>query len=163
MTLDEFWSVIEDARKGSSDEVEISGRVQQSLQKATAEAVKDFEEHRCRLMEESYTWELWGAAYIINGGCSDDGFDYFRGWLFTQGRSVFELALQAPDSLADIVDDEVECEDFLYATYNAYESLTGKEIDGGVIRLPDLGEGWDFDDDEEMSRRYPRLWAKFCG
>jgi hypothetical protein len=163
MTLEEFWSVIEDARKGSSDEVEVSERVQESLQKLTAEAVKDFEEHRCRLMEKSYTWEIWGAAYVINGGCSDDGFDYFRGWLFTQGRPVFDLALEDPDSLADVEDDEVECEDFLYVSYNAYKSLTGEEIDGGVIQLPDLGEGWDFDDEEEMRKRYPKLWAKFCG
>jgi hypothetical protein len=24
-----------------------------------------------------------------------------------------------------------------------------------------LGEGWDFDDADEMKRRYPRCWAKF--
>ena len=26
---------------------------------------------------------------VANGGCSDDGFDYFRGWLIAQGREVF--------------------------------------------------------------------------
>jgi hypothetical protein len=41
------------------------------------------------LMAESYTNPLWAAAYVINGGCSDDGFDYFRGWLIAQGREVF--------------------------------------------------------------------------
>jgi hypothetical protein len=30
--------------------------------------------------------DQWGAAYLANGGCSDDGFDYFRGWLIGQGR-----------------------------------------------------------------------------
>jgi len=28
-----------------------------------------------------------GAAYIINGGCSDDGFEYFRRWLVLQGAT----------------------------------------------------------------------------
>jgi Protein of unknown function (DUF4240) len=36
---------------------------------------------------ESYDWNLWGAVYLMQGGCSDDAFDYFRGWLVMQGRS----------------------------------------------------------------------------
>jgi hypothetical protein len=32
------------------------------------------------LMDRSYRNDLWAAGYLINGGCSDDGFDYFRGW-----------------------------------------------------------------------------------
>ncbi|MFE5591185.1 DUF4240 domain-containing protein [Streptomyces sp. NPDC056549] len=35
------------------------------------------------------------AAYMVNGGCCDDGFDYFRGWLIAQGRNVFERAVPA--------------------------------------------------------------------
>jgi hypothetical protein len=31
-----------------------------------------------RYLNEAYTWDLWGAAYVIHGGCSDDGFEYFR-------------------------------------------------------------------------------------
>ena len=46
--------------------------------------------------------DLWGAAYLINGGCSDDGFDHFRGWLMTQGREVFARAVAEPDSLAEL-------------------------------------------------------------
>ena len=53
-----------------------------------------------QLMAESYHWDLWGAAYLLNFGSSDDGFDYFRGWLLTQGRAIWEAALQDPDGLA---------------------------------------------------------------
>ncbi|MFB7650948.1 MULTISPECIES: DUF4240 domain-containing protein [unclassified Streptomyces] len=53
------------------------------------------------LMVDSYTNPLWAAAYIANGGCSDDGFDYFRGWLIAQGRGVFERAVTDPDALAE--------------------------------------------------------------
>ena len=28
-------------------------------------------------IDAAYRWSLWGAAYVINGGCSDDGFEYF--------------------------------------------------------------------------------------
>lgn len=34
---------------------------------------------------QSYTSDLWAAAYIVMGGYSDDMFDYFRAWLLYQG------------------------------------------------------------------------------
>jgi hypothetical protein len=52
-------------------------------------------------MSCSYLGSLWAAAYRINGDCSDDGFDYFRDWLITQGRDMFEAAVADPDALAD--------------------------------------------------------------
>ena len=27
---------------------------------------------------------------MLKGGCSDDGFEYFRGWLISRGRKVYE-------------------------------------------------------------------------
>lgn len=42
------------------------------------------------------------AASLILGGCSDDGFEYFRGRLIAQGREVFERSVADPDSLADL-------------------------------------------------------------
>jgi hypothetical protein len=50
----------------------------------------DFEFHHERTFADSYDWGLWGAAYVINGGCSDDCFDYFRAYLISRGREVFE-------------------------------------------------------------------------
>ncbi|MEZ6131574.1 MAG: DUF4240 domain-containing protein [Planctomycetaceae bacterium] len=163
MNRDEFWSMIEATRSGN-DPYERAEAVQSALCERTAADIIAFEQHMANLLTESYTWSLWGAAYLINGGCSDDGFDYFRGWLITQGRSVFEQALADPDSLADIPDleEDVECEDILSVAPSAYESVTGEEIPVITINLPDLGEGWDFDDDTEMKHRYPRLFAKFC-
>lgn len=38
----------------------------------------------------------------MHGGCSDDSFDYFRGWLTAQGKEVFLNALADPDSLAGV-------------------------------------------------------------
>jgi len=74
------------------------------------------------LMADSYRSSLWAAAYVINGGCSDDGFDYFRAWLMLQGRETFGQAVADPDSLADLAAVRlaitnqaiVECESALY-------------------------------------------------
>jgi hypothetical protein len=53
-------------------------------------------------MADSYRNLLWAAAYLINGGCSDDGFESFRCWLIVQGRTVFERSVADPDTLADL-------------------------------------------------------------
>ena len=163
MNRDDFWKLIETANDGG-DPDEQAEAIQGELAGRTPEDIVDFERHMADLMASSYTWNVWGAAYLINGGCSDDGFDYFRGWLILQGRTVFERTLADPDSLADLPDleEEVECEEILYVARAAYEDATGNEIPSVPINLPDLGEGWDFDDDDEMQGRYPKLFAKFC-
>jgi hypothetical protein len=115
-----------------------------------------------RELTRSYSWELWGAAYIINGGCSDDCFDYFRAWLIMQGSTVFQAAVRDPDSLADYphLAQPAEFEDALSVTRDAYLASTGKEPDRSAPH-PRLGPVWDFDDHMEMKRRYPRLCRKF--
>src|SRR4051812_35630258 len=50
-----------------------------------------------------YTNDHWAAAYLINGGASDDGFYYWRCWLVGMGKAVYEAALRDPDSLAGVV------------------------------------------------------------
>jgi hypothetical protein len=114
----------------------------------------------------------------MNGGCSDDGFDYFRGWLISQGRTVFEAALENPDSLADVVPDDAEAdfgfedEDMLNLARRAWLEKTGSSDDdfdeqrGEVGTYPPLGEfEWsdgEGDIDETKGKRlYPKLWEKF--
>ncbi len=166
MTLDEFWKYIEDAGDGSDPDGQAK-RIEAALAKRSLKEIVAFEHHMSELLGSSYTWELWGAAYLINGGCSDDAFDYFRGWLMAQGRAIFERAVADPDSLADLDDlDDTECEEIAYAADRAYESVTGtempREMPEGAFDLSELGENWDFDDDDEMKVRYPKLFAKFC-
>jgi len=163
MNCDDFWRLIEEAAFGSHPR-EQAETIQAELTKRSAEEILDFERHMTELLESSYTWDLWGAAYLIRGGCSDDGFDYFRGWLILQGRVVFEKALAEPDSLAESpnLEENVECEEILYVAGRAYEVVTGTEMPIIRINLPDLGDGLDFDDDLKMGKRYPRLFVKFC-
>jgi hypothetical protein len=58
-------------------------------------------------MADSYHVDLSGAAYLINGRCSDDGVEYFRGWLIAQGRATYERVVADPDALADLRDIRV--------------------------------------------------------
>ena len=115
-------------------------------------------------MDQAYTWPLWGAAYTIGGGCSDDSFMDFRGTLISHGRDVYEAAVADPESLADLAVDDG---DLLF--YEGYQYVGGRVAEqrlGEVPRRADavadqpMGEEWDEDDLPEL---YPRLTSRFQG
>ena len=165
----EFWRLVARpaAENPDADPEDWADAVTEALaDRPPADSVA-FDRHLTAAMDRGYTWDLWGAAYLIRGGCGDDGFGYFRRWLIAQGRERFEAALADPDSLADVpglTEDDgegVECEGLRSAAFAAYERATGEELPADPARTgpPELGAGWDFDDDAGMRRRYPRLWA----
>ncbi len=163
MTEDEYWQLLAEATQGVDDIEDAPGRVVERLATLPADLIRGFDEVQTRLMAKSYSWRLWGAAYLIQGGCSDDGFEYFRSWLISRGRAVFESAVEEPDSLAGFLaeGEEPELEEFMYVAGEAYEAATGEELEGAHTRYPELGAGWDFDDAGELAGRYPRLWKRF--
>ena len=175
MTLKEFWEHIEKSKRRDADEH--GERLEARLAKRPVNDILDFANIWDQMLYRAYTWDLWGAAYIINGGCSDDGFEYFRGWLILRGRKVYEAALKNPDSLAGVVDpDEDFCESEARPGWNAWFRATGTErdeagydaLEAALDARPQrqspnrgLGRGWDFDDERKMRKRYPRLWALY--
>jgi hypothetical protein len=170
MDVNEYWQLVARARHAASDAAnidEVAEQLQALLKTLDLGQIKEAAEACIKLSRDAYSWKLWGAAYLINGGCSDDGFDYFIGWLVGQGREVYTNALIDPDGLAEILTEEdadsVECEAMLSAAAAAYKDLTGSYDMGlGMLPLPDLGPGWDFDDDAEMRQRYPKLFGIFA-
>jgi Protein of unknown function (DUF4240) len=168
---DRFWGLVEAAGAGSGGDCGVQAtQLAALLEQLPAEEIIAFERRSVRLLGEANHWDLWGAAYQINGGCSDDGFLYFRGWLLTQGWAIWEAAVRDPDSLAThpavTTQAALECEDILYVASVAYQARTGKELDRGLVG-EDLagftrprGTHWDFEDDNEIRRRLPRLRAR---
>ncbi len=161
----QFWAIIDASRrKADGDQDEMLAAIRNRLKKLTPAEVADFQRHFDQKMHDAYDWNLWGAAYLVNGGCSDDGFAYFRAWLISQGNKVYSAALRKPDSLTSGVDpdrDDYEFEDLWYVGREVYEELTGNDLppEVGWPESP-KGERWDFDDDAEMSRRFPKLFKR---
>jgi hypothetical protein len=162
MTRDQFWTIVDQVKGAKEPEVAIA----KLLRKLTPPELLSYQEHFDTLFREAYRWNLWGAAYIMGGGCSDDGFIDFRYGLIAMGREMYESALEDPDSLAQHrIEGEISNELFGYAATEAYEELTGEE-DMPRMAPPKRppkpsGEEWDFDDRKENARRLPRLWAKY--
>ena len=176
MDMQQFWKLIEDARRqvpDPADGEEVAARATALLSAYPPEEIAAAGQVLRELMAGSYRTLLWAAAYVINGGCSNDGFDYFRGWLIVQGREVFEHVVADPDALADLPVIRaqalgaayLECEDTLYIAARAHRAVTGEELPPHSIPIPyrELDPVWDFDFDDrtEMKRRLPRLATLF--
>jgi hypothetical protein len=155
--------IVDSARSaaGTDDEVFLD-RVREVLELLAPEEVIGFDAVQDELMAVSYRRDLWAAAYIINGGCSDDEFDYFRAWLIAQGRAVFERAVADPATLetAIVIDPawDAELEDFLYLPSSVYEERFGEELPERPRPAWELtGPEWDEDSIYEM---FPKLMEK---
>jgi hypothetical protein len=172
MDLEQFWKLIDRARADVDDAMDnaaVAARATDLLAGRRSDEIVTAQQILWDLMAESYRAPLWAAAYLINGGCSDDGFDYFRGWLIVQGRETFERVVANPDVLADLsavraaAADQtgIDGEETLSIAWDAHIKATGEQLpaDAFTIRFPVLDEDWDFDfdDDAEMARRLPRI------
>jgi hypothetical protein len=172
MTLKEFWEHVHKTRRRDPEEHE--ERLIRRLSKLTPDQILQFDHWWSAVARKAYTWPLWRAAYLINGGCSDDGFMDFRDWLILQGREVFEAAVKDPDTLADVVDPGEECEIMCAAGAYAWLVATGREPDDEGYRAwqaawdakyPNraraqlLGRPWR--SEKQLRNRLPRLWALY--
>jgi hypothetical protein len=178
-----LWELIEAARgqvRDPADAEAVAARAARLLSARPVGEIVAADDVLWGLLADSYRRPLWAAAYLVNGWCSDDGFEYFRGWLIMQGCVVYERVVADPDALAGLAairakapgGRPVECEETLYIASRAYRAATGGELPG--VRSgphypeldPDYPEldpewGFGFDDRAEMARRLPRLAALF--
>ena len=173
MEQNEFWAIIE--RSLSAGDVE--GQVElllNELRKLSLDEIVSFDFIFRQMHEDAYKWDLWAAAYTIQGGCSDDGFIDFRAWLVTRGKEVFEKALQNSDSLAELgrekLEESEEAEDFFYITAEAYEEVSGVEgtdieddpnWDDVEFKEVPVGEEWDEENLDELKARNPEIFKLF--
>jgi hypothetical protein len=168
MKHDVFWAMIEAARKaGKNDQEAMCEALAEALGELEAKEIAGFDTVLRELRNAAYRWDLWGAAYLMAGGCSDDGFEYFRNWLIATGKKTYEAALADPDSLASVPmglsDDGIcEFESLWYVAPDVYEQVAGKAIPRNVKQPKEpAGAEFDFEDEGEMRRRYPKLARKF--
>lgn len=163
MDNDKFWKIIEISKSNSFGVYEKQQlELKKELEKLTAIEVLEFDNKFRKLRGEIYNWDFWAAAYIINGGCSDDSFSDFRGWLIGQGRSIFESSLQNIENLSEIKEtNDGDWEGLSYIPTEVYKQKTGNNIPQGIQENFEItGEEWE-EDEIELKKRYPKLCEKF--
>jgi hypothetical protein len=171
MSDDRFWALIGSTAAFESDPKRQLAALHAALQKLPIGDIEAYEAAFDEHMRRSYSWDLWGAAYVVHGGASDDGFEYFRCWLMSKGRGVFDKVTADPDSLADLlvgdVEGVLEFEDFAYVARQVWSEKTGlpsnQMPEAANMSYPGLEpSGTKFEEDAAyLSRRYPKLWRRF--
>lgn len=129
----------------------------------SVEEIIEFDKKLWNLVDKAYIADLWTAAHIVGCGCSDDGFYYFRAWLISQGREIYEKAVDNPESLTDVVrvGQQTQLELFLYVANDAYEKKTSEEEMPMSPRETVELKGMLPQDERALWARFPRLTQKF--
>lgn len=183
METADFWHLIQVARSRTTAEGSFDRTLVETLTALSKREILEYQERFDELRGALYRWDVWAAAYLIGGGCSDDSVTDFRAGVIAEGQAWYERVAANPDSLAEhplvaaaaeagkdhvLFDEEVN-----YAAADAFWRLTGDRHDfyeaGDHYRNAqphgqtehDMGEDFDFDDAEQMHRRLPRLAALY--
>lgn len=113
---------------------------------------------------QANTWELWGAIYIIHGGCGDDSFNDFREWVIGQGKDFYYKTTKDPESLVEFdtdTMDEIEWEGLGYVPSTVFEEITGQEMPYPFQEQIDTtGNEW-AEESDDLKNMFPKLAAKF--
>lgn len=150
--LDEnlFWSIIAKSISNSSNQEEQEQFLVQEIGNLSPIQMIGFRLRTDKLLFDTYNSEMWCAGYIMNGGCSDDSFEYFRNWVISRGKEIYYNAKSNPDSLIGQLgsgDDYYDFESFWYVSLVAFKQKTGKELYDYI----------DYDNFKETEGNYPRI------
>ncbi|MER5382676.1 DUF4240 domain-containing protein [Streptomyces sp. NPDC002688] len=182
MDTSAFWTTIEAARSATTADKPFAAALVDELATRSKQDILGYQERFDEASGAVYRWDVWAAAYLIGGGCSDDSFMDFRAGLIALGRDWYDKAAAAPDGLAEhpsVIaaaqahrDEAIFDEEANYAASGAFGRITGDEEDfyeawaahtasreRPARDSDDMGEDFDFDDAHEMHRRLPRLAA----
>lgn len=167
MTEAEFWQLVTVDNYFETPE-KIGENLKQKLNPLDNQCLAEFDVFFSKKMRQTYTWELWGAAYVIAGCDSEFAFSEFRCWLISRGEEIYNSAIKNPDSLADFDVFQIQ-NDMPYPYLDEYdliagliyEERTGKELPF-VPSGQDEPKGKRFKDKTKVLRTlYPNLFAKF--
>lgn len=171
--LDEsiFWEIIDKSLKKSNGE---SGQISilvKEIEKLSPKEMIGFRLRTDKLLFDTYNSEMWCAGYIMNGGCSDDGFEYFRNWVISRGKEVYYKAKENPDELiSEYVEGKefYDLEDFWYVALTVFNNKTGKDLYDFISDDFKTSEGnypqfeftWEEDKPETLKAICPGLFEK---
>ena len=161
---DQFWKLIQRTISSSDGSYERQqAELKQALLELDAHSILKFDNRFRKHRGDAYNWNLWGVAYIMNGGCSDDCFSDFRGWLIGQGKELYYKALSNSESVVELSYEEGvdDWEGLSYVAMEAYQEKQGSRMPIGFQENFEIsGESWE-EEGDDLENRFPRVWKKW--
>ena len=166
-----FWKIVEESFNNSSSLSSQESHLIRSIQKLSPEQIIGFRLRTDSLLYQTYNSEMWCAGYIMNGGCSDDMFEYFRNWIISLGKEAYYKAKENPDSLIYYYDEGIEFyefEEFWYVALEAFKNKTGKDLydyidpkfEMSEYNYPEIEFTWSEEEPESMKNICPKLYDR---
>jgi len=172
--LDEdlYWKIVSESLNHARNQDDQEAFLIRRLQELTPSKIIGFRLRTDKLLYDTYNSQMWCAGYIMNGGCSDDGFEYFRNWVISRGREVYYNAKSNPDSLISQVSEELDgydFESFWYVALEAFKNNTSKDlyefIDDDHFKFkegqyPKMEFDWKEEEPDTMKAICPKLFDR---
>ena len=170
----QFWQIIEATKPFGPYTIEAHyDRLLERVSGLPESEILDYSRLFHAQLQKANSWELWDAAYIVNGGCGDDDFQDFKAGLVAQGRTVFQSVLDSPEFLAQYLPAKqlIRGESILFLPTLAYRiKVYGTQEEDARQLCPDdvqpqppiepsgssVGE-----DAEPLRNRFPKLFETF--
>ncbi|MDX2258092.1 MAG: DUF4240 domain-containing protein [Hyphomicrobiaceae bacterium] len=170
MNDERFWAIIDRTAVHADNPAAQIKSLEKALTALPLEHLPGFEQAFREAIDRAFTWDLWGACYVIHGEASEEAFEAFRVWLLSKGREAFETALNDPEWLArqDLEpgpDGILAFDEFGEVAAAVWRARGGTGAIGDHVDVPaglDEPEGDPFEEDEDhLSARFPRLWKRY--
>ena len=161
MDEEQFWRIIKITKDNSGNDFE---QQQEELAAELGKLIPDeiilFGNRFRHFRGQANTWKLWGAIYIIHGGCGDDSFSDFREWVIGQGKDFYYNTIKNPETLIDIEIGE-DWEGLGYVPSTVFERLTGQKLPYPYKEnFETTGEKWQ-EDGDDLKTMFPKLFTKY--
>lgn len=158
-----FWQIIKITKDNAKNDFEKQQiELAKELKKLTPGEIIMFGNRFRFFRGEANTWELWGAIYLIHGGCGDDSFNDFREWVIGQGKEFYYKTIKEPETLVEVdteLIEDSEWEGLGYVPADTFEKLIGQEMPHPFKEnFETKGTEWDEDDLKTM---FPKLYEKY--
>ncbi|MBC1475162.1 DUF4240 domain-containing protein [Listeria grandensis] len=181
MNKKKFWKIIKKTIvRGGADIDERAEVLEKLLSKLKPDDIVKWQLILAEYLEVSKVDRLWAAAYLLNDGASDDGFDYFRAWLISLGEAGFLAILEDPDLLGELLQDGIdddflaEFEEIMYISSDVYLEKTGEDDEEVFFQACDqlalttdeksaihadiiLPEALEWDEDDDLESIFPKI------
>jgi hypothetical protein len=164
--MNPFWDLISETRRAAGPDTGTQSELlRDRLSKLGPPEILAFERWWRSLDRSLYTWQVWGAAFVIEDGCSDDCFRDFRAYVISLGPDAVRIATRSPDALAPIVSnsDTGDWEGAKDMAPDAWSMATDSDfpLDTSDLSGTPRGVRWSDNQVPALLHRYPQLTSKF--
>ncbi|ACJ27364.1 Conserved hypothetical protein [Shewanella piezotolerans WP3] len=124
MTESQFWELVS-RTSPTQNQTDLAETLKQKLEPLSNQELRDFDKIFGQQMRRSYSWTVWGAAYIITGCDSEYAFAEFRCFLISLGKDWYDKVVESPDELGNLT-QWPEKDGYAYPFLDEYDLIAGQ-------------------------------------